>query len=200
MTERNRVTPEGQIVAIKLRGLFMGNRGCLHEGREIVRLWKTRSWLVCTPDFRGRRVAQWSLGRYTPLFFHDEAVAFAAGHRPCAECRRLRYRAWGDAWEAASGDRPSAAAMDARLHAERVEGGSQRHHRAPWAELPDGAFVHHQGRPALVWGGQIVGWATTGYQLPEARPDTGAATVLTPPATLAVLRHGYRPDVALHLA
>jgi len=141
------VSPEGEIVAIPLRGLFMGNRGCLHEGREIVRPWKTRNWIVCERDFRGRHVAQWNPGRYTPLFFHDEAVAFAAGHRPCAECRNRRYRAWCDAWEAAFGARASAAMMDRRLHRERLDGRVQRRHRSPWTELPDGAFVHLAGRP-----------------------------------------------------
>jgi hypothetical protein len=197
MPERNRVTPEGEIVAIPLRGLFMGNRGCLHEGREIVRAWKTRSWIVCARDFRGRRVVQWNAGRYTPLFFHDEAVAFAAGHRPCAECRHRRYRAWCDAWEAAFGKRASAPTIDRRLHTERLDGRSQRRHRAPWADLPDGAFVQTAGGPALVWGDRLVGWTAAGYRTPEARPAAGTTAVLTPPATLAVLRHGYRPDVAL---
>ncbi|MDQ1492402.1 MAG: hypothetical protein QOJ23_4916 [Actinomycetota bacterium] len=196
MSQQNRVTPEGEIVAIALPGLFMGNRGRLHEGREIVRAWKTRNWLVCDRDFRGRRVVQWSPDRYTPLFFHDEAVAFAAGHRPCAECRHQRYRAWCDAWEEAFGERPSAGTIDRRLHGERLDGRVQRRHQAPWADLPDGAFVHSAGRPRLVWGEQLVAWTATGYEAPGPRPTGGTADVLTPPATLAVLGHGYRPDVA----
>lgn len=190
------MTPEGEIVAVPLRGLFMGNRGCLHEGREIVRAWKTRSWIVCEREFRGRRIVQWNPGRYTPLFFHDEAVGFAAGHRPCAECRNRRYRAWCDAWEAAFCERASAARMDDQLHSERLGGGVQRRHETPWADLPDGAFVHIAGRPGLVWGNQLVAWTAEGYEAPEPRPAAGTAVVLTPPATLAVLRHGYRPEIA----
>ena len=140
---------------------------------------------------------QWNPGRYTPLFFHDEAVAFAAGHRPCAECRYRRYRAWCDAWEAAFGERATAATIDRRLHAERLDGRSQRRHQAPWADLPDGTFVYRAGRPALVWDDRLIGWTATGYQTPEPLPVGGTANVLTPPATLAVLRHGYRPEVAL---
>jgi hypothetical protein len=196
MPHRNRVTPEGEIVAIPLRGRFMGNRGCLHEGKEIVRLSKTRHWLVCEVEFRGRHVVQWNPGRYTPLFFHDEAVAFAAGHRPCAQCRHRRYRDWCDAWEAAFGERASAPAMDRLLHAERLDGGAPRHHQAPWADLPDGTFVHSAGRPGLLWGDELIGWTTVGYQAPGPRPAVGTAVVLTPPATVAVLRHGYRPEVA----
>lgn len=197
VSERNRVTPESEIVAVPLRGRFMGNRGCLHEGRDIVRPWKVRPWLICELEFRGRRVAQWSARRYTVLFFHDEAVALAAGHRPCAQCRYRRYRDWCAAWEAAHGRREPAPAMDARLHGERLDGRRQRRHEAPWPGLPDGAFVHHRGRPALVLGDSVVGWTTGGYQAPEARPTGGVAVVLTPPATLGVLGHGYRPVVAV---
>jgi hypothetical protein len=139
---------------------------------------------------------QWSPGRYTPLFFHDEAVAFAAGHRPCAQCRHRRYRAWCDAWEAAIGERAAAATMDGRLHAERLDGRAQRRHEASWVDLPDGTFVHTAGGPALVWGDHLVGWTTSGYQTPGRRPTTGTALVLTPPATVAVLRHGYGPEIA----
>lgn len=196
MSERNRVSPEGEIVAIPLRGLFMGNRGCLHEGRSIVRAWKTRNWIVCEREFRGRRVVQWNPGRYTPLFFHDEAVAFAAGHRPCAECRHRRYRAWCDAWEAAFGERASADTMDRRLHTERLDGQSQRRHQAPWPDLPDGTFVHIRGGPALVWEDKLFGWTADGYQTSEPRPGAGPAMVLTPPSTVAVLGHGYRPQIA----
>lgn len=197
MPERNRMTPEGEIVAVPLRGLFMGNRGCLHEGRSIVRAWKTRNWIVCEREFRGRRVEQWNPGRYTPLFFHDEAVAFAAGHRPCAECRHRRYRAWCEAWEAAFGERATAATIDRRLHTERRDGQAQRRHDAPWADLPDGTFVRTARHPALIWGDHLVGWTAAGYQTPEPRPVAGTAVVLTPPATLAVLRHGYRAEIAL---
>lgn len=174
----------------------MGNRGCLHEGRDIVRPWKLRAWLTCELEFRDRRVTQWNPGRYTVLFFHDEAVALAAGHRPCAECRNRRYRDWCAAWEAAFGGRESAAGMDLRLHGERLDGRRQRRHEAPWPDLPDGAFVHHGGRPALVLGDAAVGWTTAGYQAPESRPTDGAAVLLTPPATIGVLRHGYRPEIA----
>src|ERR1700761_3823784 len=117
MAMRNRVLPDGSIVAVAGRGAWMGNRGCLHEGHEIVRPWRLRAWITCQLSFRGRRVAQWAPRRYTPLFFYDEAVAFAAGHRPCGECRHRDYLAYRDAAGAATAE-----ALDARLHAERQAG------------------------------------------------------------------------------
>src|SRR5687767_7440342 len=113
--------PTGEIVSSPLTCRWMGNRGRLHEGEERVirRPFALRRWITCETDFRGRRAAQWTPGRYTVLFLYDEAVALAAGHRPCAQCRYRDYRAFIDAWAAAhacSGDRVSADDVDARLH------------------------------------------------------------------------------------
>jgi hypothetical protein len=133
-------------------------------------------------------------GRFTWLFFHDEAVAFAAGHRPCGECRRAAYVAYRDAWAAGLGVAPpSAGEMNRRLHGERIVRGTHRRrvHRHPWRELPDGAFVVADGGPKLVVGDAVVPWTTSGYGRPEARPGRGDADAITPPATLAVLRAGY---------
>jgi hypothetical protein len=95
---RNRVTPLGEIVAIPLRGAFTGNRGILHRGREIVRSHAGDLWITCALEFRGRWREQWRPHHYTHLFFHDEAVSLAAGHRPCAECRRAAYEAYWSTW------------------------------------------------------------------------------------------------------
>jgi len=192
--ERNRVTPAGEIVAIDLRGTFMGNRGCTHEGREIVRPYRGRRWITCALSFRGRRVAQWAPGRYTVLFFADEPVALAAGHRPCAECRWPDYVRFRDALAVAHGlDAPSAGDMDALLHASRLDGRAQRRHPAPWAALPDGTFALHEGTTALVHGDAVIPWSATGYGDALARPAAGDATVLTPAAVVATLAAGYRP-------
>jgi hypothetical protein len=95
---RNRVAPSGEILATAARGTFMGNRGILHdENRRIVRQSRSDAWLICLLDFRGRRRQVMSPGTYTELFFLDEAVALAAGHRPCGECRRTHHRAFIDA-------------------------------------------------------------------------------------------------------
>ena len=124
MTERNRVLPTGEIVAVPLRGAWTGNRGgVLHRGHEIVRAYAGRGWITCALSFRGMRMAQWQPGHYTPLFFHDEAVALAAGHRPCAFCRRPDFRAFQTAFAAGNDLEPvSAPQTDAVLHAERRAG------------------------------------------------------------------------------
>ncbi|TQC47193.1 hypothetical protein EEB14_21705 [Rhodococcus sp. WS4] len=197
MAERNRVSPRSDIVAIPLRGRFMGNRGCLHRGRAVVRNHSGKRWIICITDYPARTVPQWSEGHYTVLFFHDEAVGLAAGHRPCALCRRERYNDFRAAWRSAhGGGLPSADEMDAQLHGERLDGSHQRTHEAAWSSLPDGTFTLVDGGPALVLGETVVRWSEDGYAAPSTRPASGTATVLTPPATVAVLAAGYRPDVA----
>jgi hypothetical protein len=199
--ERNRVTPEGEIVAIDQRGLFMGNRGSVHRDRRIVRPWQVRRWITCVLEYKGWVAPKWEPGRWTPLFFWDEAVALAAGHRPCALCRRGDFNAWLDAWQSAFGERPRVDPMDRRLHADRVEGKVQRRHTRAWSDLPDGAFASlDSGRdgmavPALVLADRLVPWSPEGYGSPVERPGRGDAAVLTPRASVEVLGHGYRPEV-----
>src|ERR1051326_763992 len=127
MPRQNRVTPFGEIVATPERGTFLGNRGVLHDDAgHIRRAWQVKRWLVCVLEFRGRRRTVMTPRRYTELFFLDEATALAAGHRPCAECQRARYRLFRDVWAAANPDQitsrpPTADEMDRLLQAERVD-------------------------------------------------------------------------------
>jgi hypothetical protein len=190
----NRVTPLGEIVAIDQRGLFMGNRGSIHRGRAVVRPWQVRRWITCALHYRDWVAPKWQPGRWTPLFFWDEAVAMAAGHRPCALCRRSDFDRWMDGWQAATGTRPQVDPMDRQLHAERTIGRQQRVHQMEWSTLPDGAFVVVDDQPALVLTGRVVPWRpqSDGYGPPLDRPTHGVAHVLTPPSTVEVLRHGYQ--------
>lgn len=193
---RNRVTPLGDIEAFPLRGAWGGNRGVLHRGHEIVRFHASDLWITCVLEFRGRWREQWLPNRFTWLYFHDEAVSFAAGHRPCAECRWAAYGAYRSAWvEALGTPPPSAKEMNRRLHGERIVRGTHRRrlHAVPWTELPEGAFVLDEGTPSLVLEGRLVPWTREGYR-PEKgrrRPRRGTATAITPRAGLAVLRAGY---------
>ena len=193
MAEHNRVTPIGDNVAIDPRGLFMGNRGSIHRGRSIVRPWQVRRWITCVLTYKDWVAPVWAPGRWTALFFWDEAVALAAGHRPCALCRHADHVRWLDAWEAAFGQRPRVDPMDRRLHAERVDGRAKRTHVVAWDDLPDGAFAVHDDGAVLVLADRLVPWSAAGYGPAIPRPAAGRATVLTPPSTLAVLGHGYRP-------
>lgn len=191
---RNRVTPLGDIVAIPLRGAWLGNRGILHEGTEIRRFHASDLWITCRLRFRGRHREQWQPHHWTHLYFHDEAVAFAAGHRPCAECRREDYLAYRAGWAAGLGvPPPSAKEMNRQLHAERLVRGTHRRrlHARPWRSLPTGAFVLLEGGPAVVHGDAVIPWTTAGYGPAGSRPARGDAEVITPPATLAVLATGY---------
>jgi hypothetical protein len=194
MTERNRVTPTGEIVAIPLRGAWTGNRGILHRDKEIVRLHGGNLWITCALEFRGRYNEQWQPHHYTFLFFHDEAVALAAGHRPCAECRRPAYNAYLTGWATAHGGSvPTAAEVNRQLHAERLAAGPHRRrlHRLDWAALPDGTFVVGAEGPAVVVGDQLTEWGHAGYGARRPRPRRGRVDVLTPPSSVAVLRAGY---------
>jgi hypothetical protein len=194
MPARNRVTPTGDIEAIALRGAWTGNRGILHSGQEIVRFHASDLWITCALEFRGRRHEQWQPHHYTFLYFHDEAVSFAAGHRPCAECRRDCYNAYRAAWAQELGvNVPSAKLMNQQLHGERIVRGThaRRIHRLPWADLPDGAFVLLDTTPALVIGDELTEWTREGYRNRRARPIQGNADVITPPSTIGALRAGY---------
>jgi hypothetical protein len=191
---RNRVTPLGEIEACALRGAWTGNRGILHRGTEIVRFHAGDLWITCALEFRGRWRKQWQPHQFTFLFFHDEAVSFAAGHRPCAECRREAYNAYRTAWAEGFGvAAPSAKEINRQLHGERIfRGGHRRRmHRLPWADLPDGAFVLLDKGPAVVLGDRLSPWTREGYRGHGPRPKRGIAEVITPPASIAALRAGY---------
>jgi hypothetical protein len=194
MPARNRVTPLGEIEAFPLRGAWTGNRGILHRGEEIVRFHASDLWITCVLEFRGRWRAQWQPHHYTFLYFQDEAVSLAAGHRPCAECRREDYDAYRAAWAAGLGVAlPSAKQINRQLHGERIVRGSHRRliHRLPWAEVPNGTFVLLDQAPAVVVGNRLSLWTREGYRGRRPRPARGTASVITPPSTVAALRAGY---------
>ncbi|MGH3079791.1 MAG: hypothetical protein ACRDNH_01465 [Gaiellaceae bacterium] len=190
MPRQNRVTPLGQLIAVPERGLVYGNRGCLHddEGR-IRRRWATKRWIACRLEFRGwHRGPLMQPGKYTELFFLDEATAFAAGHRPCALCRREDYRRFAAIWSELHPGPTGADAIDARLHEERLAG--------PWRGEPlDGAFVLEAGEPWLVRRGELLGWTPAGYV--ERKPLRGPVPVITTPSLVEILRRGWEGAVPL---
>lgn len=195
---RNRVTPLGDIVSVPLRGAWLGNRGILHESTDVVRFHRSALWIICTLSYKDWRLPQWQPHHFTVLFFHDEAVALAAGHRPCALCRRRDYNVFRAAWVSALGEpTPKAWEMDRRLHSERIFRRTRRRrfHPVPWPSVPDGCFVRIDGEPSLVHGDAVLRWTTQGYARPRTRPRTGTVEMITPPATAAVVRAGYRPQI-----
>jgi hypothetical protein len=198
---QNRVTPLGELIADPARGLVYGNRGCLHDAHATIRRrYAGRRWIACRLEFRGwRRTPLLQPGRFTERFFLDEATAMAAGHRPCALCRHDDYRNFVTIWHKRHpADATGADAIDARLHAERVDPSSrgQRRYEADLDTLPDGAFVLHDGVPCVVTGDRLLRWTPAGYEAPTERLR-GRVTILTPPSLVAVLEAGWQGVVPL---
>ena len=199
MTRQNRVTPDGELIAVPDRGMFLGFRGVLHDrAGNLVRYSSGKAWAICVTDFKGRRRQLWAPGRLTELFFLDEATGLAAGHRPCGECRYHDYKAFKQAWNAAHpGSQAGAPAIDDRLHHDRLDApGTRRTYEAPLGDLPDGTMVTIDGRPWLLLGDELLAWTPAGYRERRPAPRETPMTVITPRATVATLTAGYRP--ALH--
>ncbi len=195
MPRRNRVTPLGELVADATRGLVYGNRGCLHDrAGRIVRPYQVRRWIACRLDFMGRRRSPlMQPGRYTELFFLDEATALAAGHRPCAECRREDYVRFLERWTERHPRERTADAIDLRLHGERFDPvtRSRRFHDVELDSVPDGGFVLRDDEPYVVVGASLLLWTPRGYVSRVPRPNGGTAAMsITPPSLVAHLRAG----------
>lgn len=208
MPLQNRVDPFGQIQAAAARGMFTGNRGVIHDPDTkslLGRRWATKAWIICdlvhprgtTREVFGRNAPSGGAG-WTELFFLDEVTALAAGHRPCFYCRREAAKRYAAAFGTAFGTRrPLATEMDARLHGERCAAGhaprelTEREVR----DLPDGAMVALGSKPFAIRRAALIPWSFGGYgDGPSAcRSLPAKALLLTPPATVAVLRGGYRP-------
>lgn len=187
----------------------MGNRGgAIHnEQREIVRPFKTRRWITCVLQYKDRHRTVMAPGRYTELFFLDEAVSFAAGHRPCAECRHGRFKAFQDAWRRGYDAAATADRMDTALHRARID--RQRRkvtYTAALESLPNGCLVSIAAPLAgrsncvteesayLVWNDALFLWTPDGYVEKRRRPTGLNVTVLTPEPVVHCFRHGYEPE------
>jgi hypothetical protein len=201
MPLQNRVDPYGAIFRSPARGTLMGNRGgALHNhAREIVRQFNGQRWIACVLEFKGRRRSVMTPGRYTELFFLDEAVAFAAGHRPCAECRRERFNAFKNAWERSNEADPRepirAPEIDAELHRTRVDSRKRKvTYKAALNSLPNGCFVQIDGAAYLVWDDALFLWTPERYTRKDCRPGRLTVTVLTPQPIVQCFRQGYEPE------
>jgi hypothetical protein len=202
MPLQNRVDPFGNILAIPERGTCMGNRGILHsEHQDLRRYHQHKNWVICRLDFKGRRRQVMTPGKYTELFFLDEATALAAGHRPCGECSRARYEEFGRFWRQTNPEQTGK--IDDVLHRERfvpyqqVWHKKKRTHYMPIDDLPAGTFIvlNDGVIPYLVLDDTLRLWSFSGYGPAIDRPIGQTVTVLTPPSTVQTLAAGYQPQI-----
>lgn len=197
----NRVNPFGEIFATPEKGLFMGNRGRLHdETRQIHgRPWQLERWIICRLAFKGWQRTVMSPGQYTELFFLDEATALAAGHRPCAECQRDRYGAFMSAFAYGCAElaaTPRAPILDKLLHEQRLtDDGGKKVWREKLGNLPDYTMVDIDNHAWMIFHGNRLGWSPAGYDASNIIEPDLDVDVLTPPGTVAGLKAGYMPVV-----
>lgn len=201
---QNRVDPFGNLIKTKARGSWMGNRGLLHNDKqEILRPYKLNAWISCTLEFKGRRRKIIAPNKYTELFFLDEATSFAAGHRPCFECRRIEADKFKFFWLKGNpgykfDKKTSIKKIDDILHKERITGNKLKiTYEENIHDIPDGSFVLIDNKAYLFFGKKIYLWSPFGYEKGMALPKADKLTVLTPKSIVNTFRAGYLPQMAL---
>lgn len=186
MPLQNRVTPFSTIEVSPARGLFTGNRGILHNDRQqlVTTHWRHKAWIVCELEYKGLRRKLMQPGHWTELFFLDEATALAAGHRPCALCRRAAY----NQFLKLSG-RPSAKQLDEALHPQRTN----EQPVIAFDRLPENSFYAIGPQSFLKRVAGSLRWSQAGYERAENPESRSLVQPLTPLLTRQVLAQGYQP-------
>ena len=199
---QNRVDPFGNVIKTTARGHWMGNRGLIHdEQQNIIRPFKLKAWLTCVLEFKDRKRKVMSPNLYTELFFLDEATAFAAGHRPCFECRRKDYNHFKTAWlkgnpEYGFDEKTSINEIDKILHEERMDKHGQKiMYEASIKNIPDGTFILLDDKPGVIKNNLFYGWSPFGYEKEKALPNIKKVTVLTPKSVVNTFSAGYVPQI-----
>lgn len=199
---QNRVDPSGTIFRTSARGALMGNRGVIHnDQREITHTFKHKAWISCVLEFKGRKRTVMTPGRWTELFFFDEATAFAAGHRPCFECRREDAKKFKAYWLKGNPSydfslNTSISKIDEILHRERIDSDKQKvMHQRPAADLPEGTFVLLDESYFVISNNKLHHWTPVGYDNIIAIPNNTSLTVLTPESVVNAFRAGYVPQI-----
>lgn len=202
---QNRVDPKGALIFTSARGHWMGNRGLIHnDHKEIVRSFRLKAWITCLLAFKGRRRKVMTPGRYTELFFLDEATAFAAGHRPCFECRRNDYDRFKLFWLKGNpgmgfDKTTSIKEIDEVLHKERItKSGARQVYEEQFKNLPDGTFILIKDRAFLVEGKRIFRWTPYEYKAGPVLSAHKNVAVLTPRSIVNTFKAGYCPQVQVH--
>lgn len=201
---QNRVDPFGNIIRTPARGAWMGNRGILHNDQQEVLLpFKLKAWITCKLEFNGRKRKVMAPHRYTELFFLDEATSFAAGHRPCFECRREDFRKFKSYWlkgnpEYHFDEKTSIKKIDDILHKERIKRDrSKVTYEENIISIPDGSFILINENAYLVFNKKMYLWSPFGYDKAISLPGENKITVLTPRSIVNMFRAGYMPQITL---
>ncbi len=200
MSLQNRVNPWGNIIRTSERGTFLGNRGNIHnDKKEIVRNYLTKRWITCRLKYKNRNREVMTPSLYTELFFFDEASAFAAGHRPCAECRRERFHEFKEIWLKANlnieNEKVIIEKVDEIIHSERIENGKKKTYIAKLKELPGGTFFSFNGEAYLISLGKIFLWSFSGYKSIELKKFPEKVDVLTPKSFVKIFEEGFIPGI-----
>lgn len=201
---QNRVNPLGDLIKTKARGAWLGNRGVIHnEYKEIIRPFKIKAWITCMLDFRGRHREIMQPDRWTELFFLDEATAFAAGHRPCFQCRYKDHMRFKEYWLKGNPQygfdmQTPVTMIDDIIHKERIAKDKLKvTYKAGITSLPNGTFIMYDEKPYLILDKQLYAWNPPGYAAPVALPEVKDVTVLTPRSFVNMFSAGYIPQMAI---
>lgn len=204
MSLKNRVDPFGDLHSVGDRGIFTGNRECLVDDHgNIVHHHRGNLWITCVLQYADWRSPLAAPRHWTPLFFLDDAVALAGGHRPCGLCRRGEYNAYQSAvMRSLNLQNPlSAAELNIRLAGERLtrgRGQDRASDRKIWSQdisaLPEGSVIlGPDGQPTLVLDDRLMLFGFRGWTDPRPRLLKQEVSVLTPPTSVAALQHGFAP-------
>jgi len=196
MSLRNRVDPFGHIHATSARGCLMGNRGTLHNtDKKLVREYQRNAWISCALEFKGRQREVMAPGSYTELFFLDEATALAAGHRPCATCRRGDYKSFVAAFSKGIGAELGPQDIDKILRKECWLLGGEGGWQSEFKKLPDGCMIAKEESPWFVFRGAIYRWTFSGYVDRELIVGNPVCQVITSKSIVGTLNAGYCPFI-----
>jgi hypothetical protein len=207
MPRRNRVDPWGDLHSVSPRGLFTGNRGCLVDDKgELIRHHNGNLWITCRTQFKDWKHPLAEPRTWTPLFFLDDAVALAAGHRPCGLCRRSDYDEFRDAISSTlnRGRLLLAPELNGRIAAERYRGGRGMVRAddrilasGHLDDLPTGTIIIDTATrvPLLVTDQHLQEFSFEGWGPPAERPPGLAVQVLTPATSVVALKNGFVPKL-----
>jgi hypothetical protein len=198
---QNRVDPLGRFISTSARGSWMGNRGVIHKDKQIVRAFKHKAWITCALEFKGKHRTVMMPDRWTELFFLDEATAFAAGHRPCFECRKDDAKRFKSCWIKGNPTHNFTMAtsinqIDEIIHHERIDDNKEKVlHERMLVDIPEGTFILLNDEPYIFTQDKFHRWTPFGYENEIGIPEITTFAVLTPHSIVNALRAGYVPQI-----